>query len=81
MNTILIAFYLMFLTGCFVASSFIVYHITRYSINKKSTTIMTILFISVLLLLLIINLTIFETLDLSDTFNFISTFGAKKSSF
>ncbi|MDX9913096.1 MAG: hypothetical protein RBS77_00770 [Candidatus Moranbacteria bacterium] len=81
MNTIFIAFYLMFLTGCLVASVFIIYHITRYSINKKSTTIMTILFISVLLLLILINLTIFGTLDLSDTFNFMSTFGAKSSSF
>lgn len=81
MNTIFIAFYLMFLTGCLVASIFIIYHITRYSINKKSTTIMTILFISVLLLLILINLTFFTTLDLNNTFNFMSTFGAKSSSF
>lgn len=81
MNIIIITFYLMFLTGCFVASVFIIYHITRYSINKKSTTIMSVLFISILLLLLLINFTIFETLDLNSAFNFISTFDTKNSSF
>ncbi|MFA6183930.1 MAG: hypothetical protein WC682_02390 [Parcubacteria group bacterium] len=73
MNNIFTVVYLMFLFGCFVASIFIVYHITRYSINKKSSTTMLILFISVLLLLIMFNLSVFKTLDLDKSFNFSST--------
>ena len=81
MNVLFIAFYLMFLVGCLTASIFIVYHITRYSINKKSSTIMFLLFVSVLLLLLLLNISIFINLDLNESFNFISSFNLNESSF
>ncbi|KKP59067.1 MAG: hypothetical protein UR60_C0010G0001 [Candidatus Moranbacteria bacterium GW2011_GWF2_34_56] len=81
MNIAFIAFYLMFLVGCFVASIFIIYHITRYSINKKSSTIMLALFVSVLLILLLINFSIFTNLDLDKSFNFISNLDIGSSSF
>lgn len=81
MDKIFIAFYLMFLLGCAVASIFIIYHITRYSINKKSSTIMLALFVAVLLILLLINFSIFSNLDIDNAFNFISTFDLNSSSF
>jgi len=81
MNNIFTGIYLMFLLGCFVASTFIIYHITRYSINKKSSTTMLIIFISVLLLLVMFNLSVFKTLDLDKSFNFASTFNLNGSSF
>lgn len=81
MNIAFLAFYLMFLVGCFIASIFIIYHIVRYSINKKSSTIMLVLFISGLLILLLINFSIFANLDLETSFNFISTFNIGSSSF
>lgn len=81
MNILFVAFYLMFLLGCFVASLFIIYHITRYSINKKSSTVMFILYISVLLLLILINVSVFMTLDLEESFNFISNFNPSGSAF
>lgn len=81
MNTIFIGVYLMFLIGCFIASIFIIFHITRYSINKKSSNIMTTLFILILLLLLLINFSIFKTLNLNNSLNFIFNFNNAHSSF
>lgn len=71
----------MFLLGCFIVSIFIIYHITRYSINKKSSVSMLLLFISVLIILLIINFSIFINLDLEEVFNYTSNINFNSSSF
>lgn len=42
---------------------------------------MLILFISILAILIIINLSVFQTLDLEQSFNFISNFNINNSSF
>ncbi|EKE22013.1 MAG: hypothetical protein ACD_7C00082G0011 [uncultured bacterium] len=81
MNNALLAFYLMFLLGCFIASIFIIYHITRYSINKKSSTTMLILFISVFLILFLINLSAFGALDLDESLKFMPSLNINPSSF
>lgn len=81
MNNAFIAFYLIFLLSCFIAGVFIVYHITRYSINRKSSASMLLLFISVLTVLLIINLSIFINLDLEGMLNYSSSFDFNSSSF
>lgn len=81
MFNIFTVFYLFFLLGCLIASIFIIYHIARYSINKKSSTTMFFLFMTVLVFLLILNISAFGSLDLTRTFDFISNFNINNQSF
>lgn len=67
-------FYLLFLFGCLISSIFIIYHITHYSINKKSSTIMFILFIFVLAVLLLFNIYAFSIIDFDSLNNINSSF-------
>jgi len=69
MNNLFTLFYLMFLFGSVVASIFIIYHISRYSINKQSSTIMLVVFIFIILILLLINFSIFKNIDFDTIFN------------
>lgn len=74
-------FYLLFLFGVFVTSTFIIYHITKYSINKKSSTIMLLVFLAGLVILLIINIFIFSSIDTSEFLELAPTFNNSKSDF
>jgi len=81
MSQIFIIFYLLFLLGCFIAAAFVIYHITRYSINKKSSAIMLFLFLTVFIFLIAVNFSIFRTIDFNDTFNFLSIFNPNSGGF
>lgn len=75
------AFYLFFLLGVFIASAFIIYHIGSYSINKHSSGIMMSIFISGIIILVIINILVFGSLDLSEILDITSGYGNPNQSF
>lgn len=74
-------FYLIFLLGCGISSIFVIYHINKYSINKHSSTTMLILFISVITILLLINISLFKNIDFTDMLNLSSNFNSTNQSF
>jgi hypothetical protein len=59
---IIILYSLIFLVFL-VSGLFIVYHIVRYSFNKKAAFLMLVIFIPVFIILLISNITLFFSVD------------------
>ena len=68
MSTIFNIFYSVLFFIYIIISIFIVYHIVRYSINKKSSLIMLILFISIMLILVFINVQLFKSINFDKIF-------------
>lgn len=74
-------FYLIFLMGCGIASIFILYHITKYSINKHSSSVMLVVFVSVMTVLVIFNIIVFQTVDFNDLLDVTSGLNSTNQSF
>lgn len=51
--------YLVFFLGCVIASLFILFHLLRYALDRKMALIMSLIFTSVVLVLLITNTVLF----------------------
>lgn len=51
--------YLVFFLGCVVASLFILFHLLRYALDRKMALIMSLIFTSVVLVLLVANTILF----------------------
>ncbi len=51
--------YLVFFLGCVVASLFILFHLLRYALDRKIALIMSLIFTSVVLVLLVANTILF----------------------
>lgn len=51
--------YLIFFLGCIVASLFILFHLLRYALDRKMAFIMSLIFTSVVLVLLVANTVLF----------------------
>lgn len=56
--------YLVFFLGCVTAGLFILFHLLRYALDKKLALFMSLLFTSVTLILLTINIILFFNLPL-----------------
>lgn len=69
MGIIISATYFLILLGIIAVSSFVIYHIIKYAINKQSSQLMLLIFIPIMLILLIINISLFLNLDLESLFN------------
>lgn len=54
--------YIVFILGCITASCFILFHLLRYSLDRRLAVIMSIIFSSVVIVLLITNAALFFTL-------------------
>jgi len=62
--------YLVILFSFCLVSVFIVYHIVKYSINKKASRIMLFVFIPTIIFLIILNISLFTSIDVEDLFRF-----------
>lgn len=81
MTQVFVLFYLLFLLGVFIAGTFIIYHILKYSINKSASTLMLIIFISGLIILVLINFFAFSSVDLENVLDFGLGAGSFNQSF
>ncbi|MEF3691960.1 MAG: hypothetical protein V3574_02820 [Candidatus Moraniibacteriota bacterium] len=81
MTQVFVLFYLFFLLGVFITGTFIIYHILKYSINKNSSTLMLIIFISGLIVLVLINFFAFSSIDLENVLDFGLGMGTYNQSF
>ena len=52
MKMLFVLVYVLFLLFVFVAASFVVWHLLRYSLNQKQARLITIIFVVVLIILL-----------------------------
>jgi len=53
MKMLFVLVYVLFLLFVFVAASFVVWHLLRYSLNQKQARLITIIFVVVLIILLL----------------------------
>jgi hypothetical protein len=68
MSIIFSVVYIIFFLFWIIASLFVVYHIVRYSLDKKAAVLMLLIFISVTSLLLLTNVILFSSLRLDEMF-------------
>jgi hypothetical membrane protein len=66
LTAIFTLFYLIFFILWVIAGLFIIYHIARYSLNKKNAALTLIIFISVMAALLLSNVLLFSSLRLEE---------------
>lgn len=64
--------YLLFFLGCVTASLFILFHLLRYALDRKLAFIMSVIFSTVVLVLLSTNTFLFFTLPFSELLPFSS---------
>ncbi len=57
--------YLVFFLGCVIASLFILFHLLRYALDRKMAILMSLIFTTVVLVLLITNTVLFFSLPLN----------------
>lgn len=69
MSLIINVSYFIILFGYFLAFSFIVFHILRYSINWKKSILMLLVFLPVFFLILFFNIASFASIDFSEFIN------------
>ncbi|MCD6149278.1 hypothetical protein J7J13_00645 [bacterium] len=75
MSNIIGIFYSVIFLSFALAALFIVFHIVRYSINKTSSLVMLVVFISVFSVLLISNMVLFFSVPWEQMFDFINLGG------
>jgi len=69
MSTVFNILYLVVFLSYIMIGSFIVYHIVRYSINKRSSLVMLILFLFVAVILVFINVQLYKAIDFNTILN------------
>lgn len=58
--------YFVFLSGCVIAALFILFHLLRYALDRKLALLMSLIFTTVTLILLVANIALYFSLPLEN---------------